>query len=157
MLKISVVELREVAVDTRPVTLGEDIRRARERARMTQTDLATALGVNESTVSNWERGRSNPKNRLTLIREVLHMDTDNGGTGDTTPASGRPLEDVSDMELIAEIARRLSQTTHAAESPHRTVTATANERIRWPKSAAPSARRAKETGDRPSETGAGGM
>lgn len=150
-------ELREVTVDTRPMSLGEDIRQARERARMTQTELADALGVNESTVSNWERGRSNPKNRLGAIREVLHMDaTGNHDTGDVTPDPGRPLEDATDMELIAEIARRLSQNTQTDQPPHRIVTEAATERISWPMSAGPTARRARESGEGSSESGAGG-
>ena len=33
---------------------------ARKIAEMTQKDMATALGVSESTVINWEKGRSEP-------------------------------------------------------------------------------------------------
>jgi DNA-binding transcriptional regulator YiaG len=109
----SAFELREVAVDTRRVTLGEDIRTARERLRMNQLELAEAVGVSESTVSNWERGRSSPKNRLGLVREVLKLDATAGATdeADDNGATDEELvlRSVSDSALLAEVARRFSR------------------------------------------------
>lgn len=37
---------------------------ARERSGMTQRDLATALGVDQSTVSLWEIGKTRPRAKL---------------------------------------------------------------------------------------------
>ncbi|WP_242892657.1 helix-turn-helix domain-containing protein [Actinomadura litoris] len=54
-----------------PANLGTRIKRARERKRMTQEDLASQLGVHRRTVDNWENGRSAPKNRLGALEEVL--------------------------------------------------------------------------------------
>jgi len=51
--------------------LGTLIKRARERKRWTQRQLAEALGVNIKTVDNWESSRTLPKNRLGAIEEVL--------------------------------------------------------------------------------------
>lgn len=96
---LSEVELRVVAVNTRGVTLGEDIKTARERLRMNQLELAEAVGVSESTVSNWERGRSNPKNRLGLVRQILKMDD----AGERTQREGRLLKDASMPELLMRI------------------------------------------------------
>lgn len=95
------VELREVMVKTGGVPLGEDIRLARERLQMTQPQLAEAVGVSESTVSNWERGVTSPKNRLGLVRQVLRMDeTDDRGQDRT---EGPLLRDASMGELLDRI------------------------------------------------------
>lgn len=108
MPRWSPLELREVAHHTRGVTLGEDIRQARERAQMTQGQLAIAVGVGESTVSNWERGKvQTPKNRLARIREVLNMDQPRGG--ETISIMGDEdslLANVSDQKFWLEAARR---------------------------------------------------
>ena len=42
-------------------TLGENIRRARERAGMKQKDLAEKLSVSPQTIYRWERGERQPK------------------------------------------------------------------------------------------------
>lgn len=66
------VELREVGPNTQRVTLGDDIRQARERAQLTQSDLARLVGVSEGTVGNWERSVVRaPKSRLARVWEVL--------------------------------------------------------------------------------------
>lgn len=45
---------------------------ARKLANMTQKDLATACNVSESTVSNWESGKSEPTiNQAKKIGEVV--------------------------------------------------------------------------------------
>lgn len=110
MLESCKIELREVAVNTAAVTLGKDIRQARERLQMTQTELAGAVGVSESSVSNWERGRSSPKNRLALVRQVLRMDDDGEVAVEDWPnehmAEEDLLREVSDSALWAEVTRR---------------------------------------------------
>jgi DNA-binding transcriptional regulator YiaG len=125
-----------------------EIRRRREAAGFTsQTQLADALGVSRRAVTNWETGKAEPRgSHLRGLERLL---------GDA-PAPEVTLSDASDVELIAEFARRLSRTTRSDQPLNRTVTEAASERISWPKSAAPSARRARETGEGPSETGAGG-
>lgn len=40
--------------------LGSRLQIARKRARMSQSDLAKALGVNRVTISQWETGRKSP-------------------------------------------------------------------------------------------------
>lgn len=57
-----------MATDTR---LGTTIKRARERMRMTQRQLAQALSVNIKTVDNWENNRTSPKNSIGAIEEIL--------------------------------------------------------------------------------------
>lgn len=125
-----------------------EIRRRREAAGFTsQTQLADALGVSRRAVTNWETGKADPRgSHLRALERIL---------GDA-PAPEVTLADASDVELIAEFARRLSRNTRSDQAPNRTVTEAANERISWPKSAAPTARRAKEAGEGPSVSGAGG-
>ena len=51
---------------------------ARKNANMTQKDLANACGVSESTVSNWEKGRSEPTvSQARKIGEVVGFHYDN--------------------------------------------------------------------------------
>lgn len=51
--------------------LGWRIRRARERARLTQRELAEAVGVDRKTVGNWEAGASSPRSSLGRLETVL--------------------------------------------------------------------------------------
>lgn len=82
---------------------GEQIRTARDAAGMTQQELATQLGVTLRTVGNWERGENIPRNREPLLRRILaaHLQ----GNGSRSPG----LEDATDMELLAEVARRMAR------------------------------------------------
>lgn len=82
---------------------GEQIRTARDAAGMTQQELATQLGVTLRTVGNWERGESIPRNREPLLRRILaaHLQ------GSVSQAS--TLEAATDMELLAEVARRMAR------------------------------------------------
>jgi transcriptional regulator with XRE-family HTH domain len=49
--------------------LGELIRDARERARLSQSGLADAIGTTQSAVSRWERGHETP--RADTLVEIL--------------------------------------------------------------------------------------
>jgi transcriptional regulator with XRE-family HTH domain len=51
-------------------TIGERIRRARERAVLNQGELAEAAGLNRSSLSMIENGRKHP--RMTTIRAIAH-------------------------------------------------------------------------------------
>lgn len=51
--------------------LGWRLRRARERARLTQRELAEAVGVDRKTVGNWESGVSSPRSSLGRLEAVL--------------------------------------------------------------------------------------
>lgn len=44
---------------------------ARERSGLAQRDLATALGIDQSTVSLWETGKTRP--RAKLLPELAHL------------------------------------------------------------------------------------
>jgi transcriptional regulator with XRE-family HTH domain len=104
-------------------TIGRRIKRARERRRWTQRQLADALGVNIKTVDNWEAGRTSPRNRLGALEEVL------GITLDSEPAQPAP-EDwrdwtdaweksvLEDWYLDAETKRWLIESSRDARSQY---------------------------------------
>ena len=116
MREIGRLELRELAVDTHFVTLGEEIRTARERLQMTQPELAALVGVSESTVSNWERDQSKPKNRMALVRQVLQMDDDEQSV-ELALTEERVLRQISDQKLWAEATRRFLRGTSGSGQP----------------------------------------
>lgn len=78
---------------------GDEIREARERAGLTQEQLAQRLGVTLRTVGNWERGATVPRNRLARLRDVF--------PGQQQEEPG--LRSASDAQLLAEIARRFAR------------------------------------------------
>jgi hypothetical protein len=79
---------------------GDELRRQRGRLRLTQRELADRIGVGLRTVTTWEALGSRPlpgtaEGRLTAVF----------GPPDAGPP--RALSEVSDLELLAELARRL--------------------------------------------------
>lgn len=56
--------------------IGTRIKRARERKRWSQRQLAGALGVDRKTVDNWENGRTTPRSSIGAIEEVLGVSLD---------------------------------------------------------------------------------
>lgn len=79
---------------------GDEIREARERAGMTQADLAGRMGVSLRTIGNWERGENVPRGRMARIEDELGPFRREGG-------SAAPLVAASDVELLSELGRRL--------------------------------------------------
>lgn len=53
--------------------LGILIARARHRKRLTQEQMADALGVSKSSVANWERGEHFPLRYAGAIEELLEI------------------------------------------------------------------------------------
>ena len=52
--------------------MGEKIREFRERARLSQRELAQALGVDPSAVSLWETGKNEPTvHNLRRLADIL--------------------------------------------------------------------------------------
>jgi DNA-binding transcriptional regulator YiaG len=55
-------------------TQGFEFKAARERAHLTQQDVAEKVGVSLRTVGNWERGESIPRSRMAALVDVLGLD-----------------------------------------------------------------------------------
>jgi DNA-binding transcriptional regulator YdaS (Cro superfamily) len=69
---------RIVALDQGPAVeggaLGSAIRNSRERRKLTQQQLAEAVGVSRSAVAQWEAGETDPSTEnIDKVREVLHL------------------------------------------------------------------------------------
>jgi len=65
--------------------IGTKIKRARERRRWSQQELANRLGVNRKTVDNWENGRTQPANSIGALEEVLDIDLSGDEEADRSP------------------------------------------------------------------------
>lgn len=59
------------------VKIGDNIKRFRKNAKMTQEQLAETMGVSVSAVYKWESGQSSPELRLVLeLADLFHTSTD---------------------------------------------------------------------------------
>lgn len=83
---------------------GEEIRRARVRMRLSQQELADRVGVSLRTIGNWELGHTSPGANEAVLLDVLG---DYMQVGDGHRRSR--FEDVTDAEMLAEIARRFAR------------------------------------------------
>ena len=50
-----------------------DMKQLRERVKLRTVDVASRIGVAESSVRNWEKGRTIPKLRIDQIGELLRL------------------------------------------------------------------------------------
>lgn len=60
--------------------LGTRIKRARERKRLTQQQLADALGRSVRAVNDWENDRTSPRSDIGALEEVLGVRFDEAET-----------------------------------------------------------------------------
>lgn len=73
------------------MTLGENIARLRTERRLSQGDLADALGVSRQSVSKWETDASVPElDKLVRLSELFGVTLDQLVKGETTADSARP-------------------------------------------------------------------
>jgi transcriptional regulator with XRE-family HTH domain len=72
-------------------SLGLRIRRARERKRWTQAQLAEAVGVSARAVGDWERDVKRPLNSIGAIEHVLGVDLTSDGEPDPQELEIREL------------------------------------------------------------------
>jgi transcriptional regulator with XRE-family HTH domain len=81
---------------------GDDVKHARGRLHLTQTQLAGMLGVSRRTVAEWE---TSGDLSATIVGRLSGVFADAGPA--TTP-DAPPLAAVSDLELVTEMGRRLA-------------------------------------------------
>lgn len=93
--------------------IGTRIKRARERKRWTQRQLAEALKVDRKTIDNWENGRTSPRSSIGAIEEVLGMRLDAEPEPDLLPPGLRqfvrdtlPKDKAAVVEAYIEAALR---------------------------------------------------
>lgn len=102
-----------------PDTWAAFLRERLDRANLYGKDLATAIGADKSTVSLWLSGKRTPRDPATLRKVAAAFSVDPksvflaAGIVDpaddlTTLVIERPLSEVPDIELYAEVRRRLS-------------------------------------------------
>lgn len=87
-----------VSLDSGAMVTGKDIRKARERRRLSQEKLAELLKVSSKSIGRWERGETIPKSALGAIEQVLAL-----GDHPDEPT----LSEASNAELLAEVALRM--------------------------------------------------
>lgn len=61
---------------TAPRPVGLKIKRARERLRWSQAQLAAAVGVSQKTIDNWEHDKRYPKSAIGALEDVLGISLD---------------------------------------------------------------------------------
>jgi transcriptional regulator with XRE-family HTH domain len=95
--------------DAPPPPIGRRIKRARERLRMKQAQLADSIGVTQKTVDNWEHDRSYPKSSIGALEDVLGVrldedDRDDGRARTISPELRRlilqTLDDTEDQRRV---------------------------------------------------------
>ena len=106
--------------------IGTRLRRAIERKRMDQADVARALGVSRSAVNAWVNDRAYPQNAIGALEELLGVDLTTDESRDaevyTDPAERAIWEDESlpkeeKRELIEELRERRRR--HDRRTHHR--------------------------------------
>mgnify|MGYP001793684065 CR=1 FL=1 len=94
-------ELIEGWFDENTATFGDRMAAARERAGLSQVQLAKQMGVKHSTVRNWEEDLSEPRaNKLQMMAGVLGVSLSWLLTGDGDGPDG-PIDD---LELSADVS-----------------------------------------------------
>ncbi|MBE0454174.1 helix-turn-helix domain-containing protein [Roseovarius autotrophicus] len=110
-------ETTEHWFDPDATTFGDRITGARERAGMTQSDLAKRLGVKLKTLKGWEDDLSEPRaNKLSMMAGLLNVSLlwllSGEGEGPDAPSTGDLSPDISGMLTeMRDIRTRLVTST----------------------------------------------
>jgi transcriptional regulator with XRE-family HTH domain len=72
--------------------IGTRLRRAIERKRMDQADVARALGVSRSAVNAWVNDRTYPRNAIGALEALLDVDL-------TSPEGGEVYTDAHELAI----------------------------------------------------------
>lgn len=99
-----------MATDHPPI--GDRIRRARERLRMSQQELADRLRVSRGAVNSWERNRTYPQSSIGALEDILGIRLTDGEGPDPDPVNPEP--ELSVEELAEQMAQLTEQMTRLA-------------------------------------------
>lgn len=96
-------------------TLGERISVARERAGLTQEQLAEALAIKEEMLENWENDAAEPRaNRMTMLGGILGVSAGwllyGIGEGVPAPAEEGTAAPASEFDLAERLLHELRET-----------------------------------------------
>lgn len=90
------------------MSMGERLKAARERAKMTQAELGKKLRISTQTISNWERGKNAPTmDNLEQIAQITgadHLWLISGNTG-KDGAGPEEIADVVNLDLGDAISK----------------------------------------------------
>jgi transcriptional regulator with XRE-family HTH domain len=89
----------KVAVDSLFMITGKDLRRAREARRLSRRQAAEILNIGERTLGRWETDGI-PESGVPAVEDFINPDR---------KAVEPTLSEASDVEFLAEMARRLGQ------------------------------------------------
>lgn len=98
-------------------TFGDRVAGARERACMSQEDLARRLGVKLKTIKAWENDLAEPRaNKLSMMAGLLNVSLlwllSGEGEGPDAPGTGELSPDITDMLTeIRDIRAQLALST----------------------------------------------
>ena len=99
--------------------IGVRIKRARERKRMRQQDLAAAVGVSRTTVDAWEHNRAYPRNRIGALEEVLGISLDDAPALDGLTGTDEWEDGVlADTEMSEELRVAIVRGSRAARAEY---------------------------------------
>lgn len=79
------------------MTLGERIREARERAGLTQMDVARHFNISRSAVSQWENDATDPSARVAELAALFNVDAGRLLTGDVPPPETAKVVDLNPL------------------------------------------------------------
>lgn len=85
--------------------IGLKIRRAMERKRLDQADVAESLGVSRSAVNAWINDRAWPANSIGALEDLLDISVYDEHDNETDEQKADRLE--SEASALLEAARRL--------------------------------------------------
>lgn len=91
-------------------SIGARIRKRRQVLGMKQHELAAAVGVDRSAVSNWERGRHLPQRYQGKLEDVLGISLDDEAENALSPAARAVLrrELGADAERVIRYAEQIA-------------------------------------------------
>ena len=87
------------------MTIGKRIKQAREAVRLTQQEVADAVGVSRNSVAQWEIGASRPaQERLVPLTKTLNVELGwlmaDDGSGTRKTGAQDPQKEAREVELI---------------------------------------------------------
>jgi transcriptional regulator with XRE-family HTH domain len=100
--------------------IGTTIKRARERKRWTQRQLADALAVDRKTIDNWENGRTSPRSSIGALEDVLGISLSGGAAVHTelVPEDEWEARVLADPDLPGDEKRWLVTESRAARAAY---------------------------------------